>query len=367
MSNVRAFACARTARWLALAAALLAVAAAGATYLPASAQAVAAGDCNPAADWPANNAAYASEVANLVNQHRAGKGLVKLNISPTLTGASVWKARHMAKYEYMAHDDPAPPLARTTQQRVEACGFPPRGASAWSWGENIAYGYQTPSDVVNAWLNSPGHRANIENGSFRVIGVGAARSTNGTWFWAQVFGYPDDSGGGSTGSAPTVSLTSTPSSSTTSTSASFSWSTTGTVSSTTCSLDGATPTSCSSPKSYSALATGTHTFRVTVSNAYASASASYTWTIGSGSTTSGAPTVRLTTKPGSWTSATNASFSWSTTGTISRTTCSLDGGAPVDCSSPKAYSGLATGRHTFRVTVSNSYGSATASYSWTIW
>ena len=94
----------------------------------------------------------------------------------------------MAYYGYMAHDDPAPPVARTWFQRVQACGYAGFGA-----GENIAYGYTTPQSVMNAWLNSPGHKANIENPSYRVIGVGVAGSTI---FWSQDFGTTDDSGGG---------------------------------------------------------------------------------------------------------------------------------------------------------------------------
>ena len=76
----------------------------------------------------------------------------------------------MAYYGYMQHDDPAPPIARLWYQRVQACGYAGSGM-----GENIAYGYPTPQDVMNGWLNSPGHKANIENASYRAIGVGARR------------------------------------------------------------------------------------------------------------------------------------------------------------------------------------------------
>ncbi|MDP8910958.1 MAG: CAP domain-containing protein, partial [Actinomycetota bacterium] len=321
------------------------------------------GDCNPGADWGTLNGTYASDVVRLVNQHRQGKGLVTLQVSPTLTNAAAWKALHMAKYAYMSHDDPAPPIARTAWERIQACGYP----SNAGWGENIAYGYRTPPDVVNAWLNSSGHRANIENASFRAIGVGAAASSGGTMYWAQEFGTYVDSGSTSSPppSAPTVTLTSAPASSTTSTSASFGWTTSGTVTSTTCSLDGRSPVSCSSPRSYSSLSTGTHSFRVTVSNSAGSSSASYSWTITSSTSTS-APTVKITSGPSGWTSLRSATFSWTTTGTVSSTKCSLDGAAPVACASPRSYSGLATGRHTFTVTVSNSAGSASAIYSWYI-
>ena len=56
------------------------------------------------------------------------------------------------------------------------------------WGENIAYGYASPDAVMAGWLNSPGHRANIENASFRAIGIGVVRASNGTYYWTQNFG-----------------------------------------------------------------------------------------------------------------------------------------------------------------------------------
>ena len=325
------------------------------------------GDCSPGSDWGTSRPDLASSVVSLINGHRTSMGLVSLSVSPTLTQAAVWKALHMARYSYMAHDDPAPPVARTPADRLEACGYPSRTTG---WGENIAYGYSTPASVVDAWLNSPGHRANIENASYRSTGVGAASNASGVLYWSQEFGTYDDSGstgGGGGVSAPTVSLTSGPASSTTSTSASFGWSTTGTVSSTTCSLDGAAAVSCASPKSYSGLATGAHSFRVTVSNSAGSASASYTWNItATPPPPTSAPTVSLTSGPSASTASTSASFGWSTTGTVSSTTCSLDGAAAVSCTSPTSYTGLASGSHSFRVTVANAAGGASASYTWTV-
>ncbi len=177
--------------------------AAGNLAQPTAAVAAGVGDCNPDGAWPANRQDFADQVVALVNQHRASLGLVQLKVSPTLTGAAVWKARHMAYYGYMAHDDPAPPVARTWFQRVQACGYAGFGA-----GENIAYGFTTPQSVMNAWLNSPGHKANIENPSYRVIGVGVAGSTI---FWAQDFGTTDDSGAGPPPPPPPPSDTTLPS------------------------------------------------------------------------------------------------------------------------------------------------------------
>jgi uncharacterized protein YkwD len=357
----------------------LAVVASVAAFMPVTgshgvAQAAGVGDCNADAAWPANNQSFADQVVALVNQHRAAMGLVQLKVSPTLTAAAVWKARHMAQYSYMQHDDPAPPIARLWYQRVQACGYTGGGM-----GENIAYGYRTPQDVMTGWLNSPGHKANIENGSYRSTGVGAATNASGTVYWSQEFGTYVDSGSGGGGggggvSAPTVSLTSGPSSSTTSTSASFGWSTSGTVTSTTCSIDGGAATSCTSPKAYSGLAVGSHTFRVTVANSAGSASAAYPWTITTTTPpppppppTTSAPRVTLTSGTGRLTTSHSATFTWTTSGTVTSTTCSLDYGTPVSCSSPWQASNLQRGSHRFTVTVSGPGGSSTASAAWYVY
>jgi uncharacterized protein YkwD len=144
--------------------------------LPAAA---AASDCAPAGSWPATRPDLAGQVLDLINAYRAQMGLQPLAVSP-LMAAATWKARHMAAYGYMAHDDPAPPAARTPAERLAACGYP-----QVSWGENIASGFQTAQDVVNGWLASPGHRANIERPEYRATGVAAAGSQ---LYWAQTSG-----------------------------------------------------------------------------------------------------------------------------------------------------------------------------------
>ena len=58
------------------------------------------------------------------------------------------------------------------------------GVSYRTAGENIAYGQRTPREVVTAWMNSPGHRANILNASYTQIGVGYVASGN---YWTQLF------------------------------------------------------------------------------------------------------------------------------------------------------------------------------------
>ena len=189
----------RTLAVLALACAV-AVGTLGSTTSSAGA-AAAAGDCSPGSDWGTTRADFAAQTVDLVNAHRAGLGLRQLTVGSALQGAAVWKARHMAKYGYMAHDDPAPPVARSTAERMAACGV------TGSWGENIAAGYPTPASVVNGWLNSPGHRANIENPSYVSMGAGAASSASGQLYWAHTF---SSTGGGSPAPPPSPPPTTPP-------------------------------------------------------------------------------------------------------------------------------------------------------------
>jgi uncharacterized protein YkwD len=159
---------------------------AAAVFLPTSAAAV--GNCAAGPAWGTVSTTFASQVVTLVNQHRKALGLVPLQVSKTLTSSAAWKSLHMGLYGYMAHDDSAPPVARKVSDRLSACGYPAYPSGSAGWGENIAYGYATPAAVMTGWLNSPGHRANIENASYRVIGVGVARNARGVYYWTEDFG-----------------------------------------------------------------------------------------------------------------------------------------------------------------------------------
>lgn len=152
---------------------------------PASAQ---SDTCTAEPGWGRIRAEFVVEVVRLTNDHRATLGLPALKASRSLTRAAIWKVLHMSEYGYIAHDDPSPPYSRTFSQRVQDCGYP------YPAGENLGLGYSDPADVMSGWLNSPGHRANIERADYDVIGVGVGMSENGTLAWAQVFGTEDDSG-----------------------------------------------------------------------------------------------------------------------------------------------------------------------------
>jgi uncharacterized protein YkwD len=184
-----------------LAAAALAVLGLLVALDPGAPRAVAAtGDCVPAPSWPVAQPAGAAGVLAAVNAHRATRGLAPLRISASLTASATWKARHMAAYNYMAHDDPAPPVARSLFDRAAACGY--QGAP----GENIARWYPTVAAVVQAWLAEPAHRANIEGG-WSTTGIAVAVSRAGIPYWVEDFGTGDASPPATTTSATTSRLT----------------------------------------------------------------------------------------------------------------------------------------------------------------
>jgi hypothetical protein len=160
--------------------------------------------------------------------------------------------------------------------------------------------------------------------------------------------------------APTIKITGKPSNSTTSTKAVFTFSKTGTSVRVTCQLDGKTATSCSSPKTYTGLAFGAHTFVVKATNSQGSASASYAWRV-----VRPAPTVTLASPPSGSTTSTSMTLAWTSTNAAA-ILCWLDSAAPVVCAGPASYSDLALGTHTFTVKVSNESGSATVSATWTV-
>jgi len=166
---------------------------------------------------------------------------------------------------------------------------------------------------------------------------------------------------------PDTSITAGPTGTITSASASFSFTSTEAGSTFTCSLDGAAFSACSSPQNYSNLANGSHTFQVRAADTAGNVDAtpaSRSWTIDSL-----APDTTITAGPSGSVTTTSASFSFTATEVGSSFTCSLDGGAFSSCTSPKAYSGLANGSHTFQVRATDAIGNTDgtpASRTWTI-
>lgn len=137
-------------------------------------------ESEPDSAWGTRNEAWEGEVLWLVNEHRESKGLKPLEYDYAVGNCAGWKALHMAGYRYMNHNDPAPPIERSIASRFNTFGI------IGSWGENIAYGYSSPKDVMQGWIISEGHHRNIIHEVYRYLGVGAANNS-GTWYWCQCF------------------------------------------------------------------------------------------------------------------------------------------------------------------------------------
>lgn len=118
------------------------------------------------------------EVLRLVNIERQKAGLQPFKLSAELSHVARDKSKDMAHNNYFSHQSPT---HGSPFDMMKAYGINYRTA-----GENIAKGYNSPESVVNGWMNSPGHRANILNSSFNTLGVGYY-NYNGTAYWTQMF------------------------------------------------------------------------------------------------------------------------------------------------------------------------------------
>lgn len=123
--------------------------------------------------------AFQNEVVRLVNVERAKNGLAALSIDATITKTATLKSQDMAKNNYFSHTSPTYGSPFDLMKQY--------GVSYRTAGENIAMGQTSPAQVMNGWMNSPGHRANILNSSYTKIGVGVAQNANGTYYWTQHF------------------------------------------------------------------------------------------------------------------------------------------------------------------------------------
>lgn len=120
--------------------------------------------------------AFEKEVVRLVNKQRAKHGLAALEHNWELSRVARYKSQDMKDNGYFSHTSPT---YGSPFQMMKSFGISYRTA-----GENIARGQATPAAVVNAWMNSAGHRANILNASFTQIGVGYVASGR---YWTQMF------------------------------------------------------------------------------------------------------------------------------------------------------------------------------------
>ena len=154
--------------------ALIAVAAAAValTLLPVSAE---ARGCVAASATTAHATKRQIVRATLceLNRTRAHQGLHRLRLNKRLSRAARRHARDMARRNYFSHDTLG---GGSFLDRIRRTGHL-RDAHSWIVGENLAWGSRTfcrPQVIMRMWMNSPGHRANILNGTFREIGIGVA-------------------------------------------------------------------------------------------------------------------------------------------------------------------------------------------------
>jgi uncharacterized YkwD family protein len=119
---------------------------------------------------------FEREVVELTNNERTKNGLSPFQIDEELSKVAREKSRDMSAKNYFDHNSPT---YGSPFDMMKAYGISYRAA-----GENIAKGQRTPQEVVKAWMDSPGHRANILNSSFTHIGVGFVEQGN---HWTQMF------------------------------------------------------------------------------------------------------------------------------------------------------------------------------------
>ncbi|MFH8939028.1 CAP domain-containing protein [Streptomyces griseosporeus] len=124
-------------------------------------------------------AAAEAEVLRLVNEERAKVGCSPVSANSGLTQLAEAFSQDMAARNFFDHTDPD---GRTPWDRAAKAGITDLG------GENIARGQADAAAVMEAWMNSPGHRANILNCDFKTLGVGVHLGAGGPW-WTQDFGY----------------------------------------------------------------------------------------------------------------------------------------------------------------------------------
>lgn len=123
--------------------------------------------------------AYVQRIVELVNEERAKAGLHALTLKEDITEAA--QVRAVECETLFSHTRPNGTSFVTA---LKEAGVSYRGA-----GENIAWGQKTPEQVMEGWMNSPGHRANILNKNYTSIGVGYYQNASGVNYWSQLFTY----------------------------------------------------------------------------------------------------------------------------------------------------------------------------------
>ncbi len=130
------------------------------------------------AQTPAINLAQRKEeILKYVNLHRTSMGLKPLALNETIAQAAEKHSKNMAtKVIPFSHDGFDERMARLGKQLKQVYG----------WSENVAYSEKPAKEVVAMWLNSPGHKKNIE-GNYNLTGIGIVRGANGELYYTQIF------------------------------------------------------------------------------------------------------------------------------------------------------------------------------------
>jgi uncharacterized protein YkwD len=136
----------------------------------------------PTAPAPATVGSTESRIFRLVNAERRRQGLFDLVYNPQLDRMARIQAENMARFQKMAHVIPESSLPTLTD-RAKDSGYPYARLA-----ENVALGYPNAQTVVDGWMASKGHRANILNRDVEETGIAIARSSAGGLYYCQVFG-----------------------------------------------------------------------------------------------------------------------------------------------------------------------------------
>ena len=118
-------------------------------------------------------ARYSRKAHDATNVRRAERGVKAVKRQDCVQRFAVKQAKAMAAVTHMYHQELDPILKQ--------CGLS-------GVGENVAYGYPNGKAVVRGWMGSDGHRANLLNGDWRLMGIGARKGADGLWYVSQVFG-----------------------------------------------------------------------------------------------------------------------------------------------------------------------------------
>lgn len=134
-------------------------------------------DNQPETDTETPALSYAEQVVKLVNEERAKVGAEALTLDKGIEAAALVRAKEIeASFSHTRPDG-----------RSFSTALTDAGIIFRSSGENIAWGQRSPEEVVNAWMNSEGHRANMLNTNFTKIGVGYYQNSAGRNYWTQLF------------------------------------------------------------------------------------------------------------------------------------------------------------------------------------